>query len=92
MTGAVSVPSTVLDAVRAGRVTSPAGPRQDPLTPRQRQVLLTVLRGRTAAQAARELGISANTVRRNVQEAYRRLGVHNRIGAALALGVIGGAQ
>lgn len=88
----VSVPAAVLEAVRAGRVTPPVRPQPDPLTVRQRQIMPALLGGRTAAQAALQLGISANTVNRTVQEAYKRLGVHNRMQAALALGVIGRAR
>jgi len=48
--------------------------------------------GHPSAQAASDLGISTNTVHRLTQEAYKRLGVHNRLQAALALGVIGGGR
>lgn len=92
----MSVPVAALDAVRMGRIPlrrkpSPR-PAADPLTPRQRQVVLLLLDGRTSAQAASDLGISTNTVHRLTQEAYKRLGVHNRLQAALALGVIGGGR
>lgn len=91
------VADTVLDAVRGGRIpgrpqpSQPVSPVPDRLTPRQRQVITRMLDGRTKAQIADELGISPNTVRHLARDAYKRLGVHNRLQAALALGVIGGS-
>lgn len=49
-----------------------------PLTSRQRQVLLLVANGNTAAQIAAELWITTETVNTILRSAYRNLGVHDR--------------
>lgn len=62
------------------------------LTPREREVLERLALGRTGSEAARELGISPETVRVHVRNAMRRLGARTRvqaIGLALASGEIG---
>ena len=61
------------------------------LTRRETQVLRLLARGRTYSQAARELGMSANTVGTHVKNAYQKLGVHCVAAAvvrAIQLGVI----
>ena len=55
-----------------------------PLTRRQRQLMSLVATGRTNVQAARDLGISAGTVRIHLQQIYKRLGVNSR-GEAVAV-------
>jgi DNA-binding CsgD family transcriptional regulator len=60
--------------------------RRDPvpeLTPRQRQLMDLLADGHTSAQAARRLRVSEGTVRKHLENIYRRLGVSNRT-AALA--------
>ena len=73
---------------RAG-VTVDAVPRDvladdGPLTPREREVLALVAEGLTNAQIARRLWISAGTVRRHLENAYAKLGVHTRTAAVRA--------
>lgn len=58
------------------------------VTPRQRQVLESLLRTRSTEATARELGITRNVVRLHRANAYDRLGVHNAIDAYAALGLI----
>ena len=48
------------------------------LTPRQRDVVQILMNGATRAEVAEELGISENTVKSNIREIYKRLGVKNR--------------
>jgi DNA-binding CsgD family transcriptional regulator len=55
------------------------------LTPREREVLELVARGRTNAEVARMLWISPGTVRKHLENAYEKLGVHTRTGAVAAL-------
>ena len=82
-------PSAVLGHdERSGGPTRGAGV----LTPREREVLERLALGRTGSEAARELGISPETVRVHVRNAMRRLGARTRvqaIGLALAAGEIG---
>lgn len=47
------------------------------LTARQYDVLVCLSRGMTRAEAAAELGIAAETVKRHAVELYRRLEVRN---------------
>lgn len=56
----------------ARRSSSPPG---CPLTDRQHEILLALLRGGTGKQVARELGITPSAVRSHTHYAYRRLGV-----------------
>ncbi len=57
------------------------------LSPRQRQVLDLIGRGRPNKLIAHELGISENTVKAHLRQIMKRLGVTNRTEAALiALG------
>jgi RNA polymerase sigma factor (sigma-70 family) len=54
------------------------------LSPREREILEHVSHGRTNVEIARALGISAETVRKHLENAYAKLGVHNRTGALAA--------
>jgi two-component system response regulator DesR len=54
----------------------------DPLTPRQREILLLATEGASTAGIAARLGISAGTVRNYLSEAISKLGAANRIDAA----------
>ncbi len=53
------------------------------LTPRQREVLSLIAAGMTAKQIARRLGVEYGTVRQHERDIFLRLGVHNRMHAAL---------
>ena len=55
----------------------------DPLTPRQREILLLATDGATTADIAAKLGISAGTVRNYLSEVILMLGAANRIEAAV---------
>ena len=54
----------------------------DPLTPRQREILVLATEGASTAGIAARLGISAGTVRNYLSEAILKLGAANRIDAA----------
>ncbi|MDX8147919.1 helix-turn-helix transcriptional regulator [Lentzea sp. BCCO 10_0061] len=54
------------------------------LTPREREVLSYVMAGRTARSSARAMGISPRTATKHLENAYRKLGVSNRVTAVLA--------
>ena len=66
----------------------------DALTPRERQILALVAEGKTNGHIADELCIAHGTVRRHLENAYAKLGVHTRtaaVRAAAALGSVVGA-
>jgi two-component system, NarL family, response regulator DesR len=54
----------------------------DPLTARQREILLLAAEGASTADIAARLGLSAGTVRNYLSEAILKLGAANRIEAA----------
>ncbi len=53
------------------------------LTPREREVLGLVARGKNNAQIARELFISVNTVTRHMTNIFSKTGADNRVRAAV---------
>ena len=63
---------------RAPRVERPAG-----LTEREAEVVGLLARGLQTKQVARTLGISVKTADRHIQNAYGKMGVSTRAGAAL---------
>lgn len=69
---------------RAARRSLVAG-RGESLTPREREVLEAVAQGRTNGEVGRLLDISPETVRKHLENAYEKLGVHTRTAAAAAL-------
>jgi DNA-binding CsgD family transcriptional regulator len=65
------------DLVRRGHFPV-ARPTPATLSPRLRQILDRMLRGRGVKQMARELGLSVWTVREHIQRLYRHIGVRGR--------------
>lgn len=63
---------------RVPRNRRPAG-----LTDRESEVVALLSRGLQTKQVARALGISVKTADRHIQNAYRKMGVSTRAGAAL---------
>lgn len=61
------------------------GERVERLTPREREILELVAEGRTNAEVASLLWVSAGTVRKHLENAYEKLDVHTRTGAVAAL-------
>jgi len=61
------------------------------LSPRQREVLNQVVRGKPNKVIARNLGISENTVKAHVSASFRLLGVKNRTEAVYAAAKLQGA-
>ncbi|MDO5627124.1 MAG: response regulator transcription factor [Mobilicoccus sp.] len=53
------------------------------LSPREREVLSLVMRGRANKQIARELGITERTVKAHLGQVFRAIGVADRTSAAL---------
>lgn len=48
-----------------------------PLSPRQREMIMLAAQGLSRKQAAARLGLSPQTVKNHLQEAYAKLGVNN---------------
>ena len=71
--------STFAGTDRRARPSQPV----DPLTEREEEVLLTVARGRTNAEIARELHISLSTVKTHLASLMAKLGVRNRVEVAM---------
>lgn len=61
------------------------GERVERLSQREREILELVAEGRTNAEVARLLWISSGTIRKHLENAYEKLDVHTRTGAAAAL-------
>jgi DNA-binding CsgD family transcriptional regulator len=62
------------------------------LTAREREILDLVADGRTNAEVASALWISPGTVRRHLENAYAKLGVHTRTAAVARLRRNGAAR
>ena len=60
------------------------------LTARQRQLADLLASGRTSRQIARELGVSEGTVRKHLENIYRRLGAQSRTQAVCIITTPGG--
>jgi LuxR family maltose regulon positive regulatory protein len=56
----------------------------EPLSPQELRVLYLLTAGHSNPEIARELVVSVNTVRTQVQSIYRKLGVNNRVAASEA--------
>lgn len=60
-----------------------AAASENPLTERERDVLVLIAKGMSVAEAASTLGISAHTARGYVKDIYRKLGISSRAEASL---------
>jgi DNA-binding CsgD family transcriptional regulator len=58
------------------------------LTLTERRVLQLVATGRSNSDIAEDLYVSVATVRKHLEHAYRKLGVHNRMAAVVAFGAV----
>jgi DNA-binding CsgD family transcriptional regulator len=56
-----------------------------PLSPREQEVADWVAQGKTNEEIAIILGISSHTVKNHLDKIFRKLGVYNRCGAAMAI-------
>jgi DNA-binding NarL/FixJ family response regulator len=66
-----------------GRSESPADPRLDRLTDRERQVLVEISRGRSNAEIAEALGLSEATIKTHVSRILPKLGLRDRVQAVV---------
>ncbi|HKD75058.1 MAG TPA: LuxR C-terminal-related transcriptional regulator, partial [Ktedonobacterales bacterium] len=80
----------ILNAFTAARTGQPdyaqtdGGGLVEPLSAQELRVLRLLVVGRTNAEIAGELIVSVNTIRTHVQRIFRKLNVHNRVGAGEA--------
>lgn len=81
------VARTLLDVVRDGRGVAPAD--LPPLTDREREVLMGLVRGGSYKIIAADLGIGVETVRTHIKALYRKLQVSN-VAAAVSRAVRAG--
>jgi DNA-binding CsgD family transcriptional regulator len=63
---------------------APRPAADNPLTPRQTEVLSLLREGRSTKEIARNLGLSVPTVKTHLAALYRQLGARNRVDAAMA--------
>lgn len=61
----------------------------DPLTPKERQVLHLLSRGFTYEESATQMGVSVSTVRTHVRNIYGKLDVHNKTEAVFEARALG---
>jgi DNA-binding NarL/FixJ family response regulator len=66
-----------------GRRTVPPSVSLDLLSPREQEVLLLLAEGLSNTEIAAELGIAVNTVRNHVRNILEKLGLRNRVQAAV---------
>jgi DNA-binding NarL/FixJ family response regulator len=67
---------------------TPAGTiTHSPLTSRERDVLELIAKGLRQKQIAEELSIKMETARKHIKNAYKKLGVHNKIDALRKAGI-----
>jgi DNA-binding NarL/FixJ family response regulator len=77
------VAAVLFERVRAGGEPEPAEDALAALTDREREVLRLLADGKDNAEIGRELYISASTVKNHISAILAKLGVHNRIQAAV---------
>jgi DNA-binding CsgD family transcriptional regulator len=80
-------PAAVAPPIAPPAEPSPAPPPDDganPLSPRERRVLDLLAEGRSNKEIARELGVSANTVKTHLANVYAKLGARRRTEAVAA--------
>jgi DNA-binding NarL/FixJ family response regulator len=81
-----AVTRRLIDRFAAGTLSGPAGddPRVRGLTPREREVLLSIATGLSNAEISDRLGITTGTVKVHVNALLAKLGVRDRVQATIA--------
>ena len=91
--GIGTLPALVMRMPHIAMNTSPSAPVRPTLTPRETQVLASLVAGNSYKQVAAELEISIETVRTHIKSLYRKLGVHcvaEAVARALREGLVDG--
>jgi DNA-binding NarL/FixJ family response regulator len=89
--GAPMSPLIASRVLAAFRRSAPRPLDHEPLSPRERELLALLARGSSYAEAAREIGVSVNTVRTYIRGVYEKLQVHTKseaVSKALRAGLI----
>ena len=82
-------PQVAGHVIERARTRHPAGSRKADLSPSQLAILRLISRGHSNREIAAEVHLSENTVKTHVQEIFRKLGVRNRVEAAILAGKTG---
>jgi DNA-binding NarL/FixJ family response regulator len=81
-----AVTRRLIDAFAGGGLGGPAAPDERPagLTPREREVLVSIATGMSNAEIGAALGITTGTVKVHVNALLAKLGVRDRVQATIA--------
>jgi two-component system response regulator DevR len=85
----VLAPQVAGQVIERSRTRQPAGSRRAALSASQVSILRLISRGHSNREIATEVHLSENTVKTHVQEIFRKLGVRNRVEAAILAGKSG---
>lgn len=86
---AVLAPQVAGPVIDRARAQEPVGARRASLSGSQLAILRLISRGHSNREIAAEVHLSENTVKTHVQEIFRKLGVRNRVEAAILAGKSG---
>ena len=86
---AVLAPQVAGHVIERSRTPQQAGSRRAALSASQVAILRLISRGHSNREIAAEVHLSENTVKTHVQEIFRKLGVRNRVEAAILAGKSG---
>lgn len=86
---AVLAPQVAGQVIERARTRQPAESRRAALSASQVAILRLISRGHSNREIAAEVHLSENTVKTHVQEIFRKLGVRNRVEAAILAGKSG---
>ncbi len=85
----VLAPQVAGPVIERARTRQPAGSRRAALSASQVSILRLISRGHSNREIAAEVHLSENTVKTHIQEIFRKLGVRNRVEAAILAGKSG---
>jgi two-component system response regulator DevR len=85
----VLAPQVAGQVIERSRTRQAAGSRRAALSASQVSILRLISRGHSNREIAAEVHLSENTVKTHVQEIFRKLGVRNRVEAAILAGKSG---
>jgi two-component system response regulator DevR len=86
---AVLAPQVAGHVIEGARTRQEAGSRRAALSASQVAILRLISRGHSNREIAAEVHLSENTVKTHIQEIFRKLGVRNRVEAAILAGKSG---